>query len=94
MDITAVSKADQIVAGTANPYAVRLNSSNAQDGAVIADILATHLDADRYVDVGIDDDRIAREPARALLGVDRGAGAGGQQNRCRERDAAHGVDPG
>jgi len=47
MDITAVSKADQIVAGTANPYAVRLNSSNAQDGAVIADILANHLKAKR-----------------------------------------------
>ena len=28
MDITAVSKADPIVAGTANPYAMRINSSN------------------------------------------------------------------
>jgi branched-chain amino acid transport system substrate-binding protein len=47
MDITAVSKADPIVAGTVNPYAVRLNSSNGQDGAVIADILANHLGAKR-----------------------------------------------
>jgi branched-chain amino acid transport system substrate-binding protein len=47
MDITAVSKADPIVAGTVNPYAVRINSSNGQDGAVIADILANHLGAKR-----------------------------------------------
>jgi branched-chain amino acid transport system substrate-binding protein len=47
MDITAVSKADPIVAGTVNPYAVRINSSNGQDGAVIADILANHLNAKR-----------------------------------------------
>src|SRR5882757_426113 len=39
LDITAVSKADPIVSGQGNPYAVRLNSSNGQDGAVIADIL-------------------------------------------------------
>lgn len=47
MDITAVSKADPIVAGTVNPYAVRINSSNGQDGAVIADILVNHLGAKR-----------------------------------------------
>jgi len=47
LDITAVSKADPILAGTANPYAVRINSSNGQDGAVIADILANHLGAKR-----------------------------------------------
>jgi branched-chain amino acid transport system substrate-binding protein len=47
MDITAVSKADPIVAGKVNPYAVRINSSNGQDGAVIADILANHLKARR-----------------------------------------------
>ncbi len=47
MDITAVSKADPIVAGTVNPYAVRINSSNGQDGSVIADILANHLGAKR-----------------------------------------------
>src|ERR1700676_1737130 len=32
LDITAVSKADPILAGQANPYAIRLNSSNGQDG--------------------------------------------------------------
>ena len=47
LDITAVSKADPILAGTANPYAIRINSSNGQDGAVIADILANHLGAKR-----------------------------------------------
>jgi branched-chain amino acid transport system substrate-binding protein len=47
LDITAVSKADPILAGTANPFAVRLNSSNGQDGAVIADILINHLKAKR-----------------------------------------------
>jgi branched-chain amino acid transport system substrate-binding protein len=47
LDITAVSKADPILAGTANPFAVRLNSSNGQDGAVIADILVNHLKAKR-----------------------------------------------
>ena len=47
LDITAVSKADPILAGTANPYAIRINSSNGQDGGVIADILANHLGAKR-----------------------------------------------
>ena len=47
LDITAVSKADPILAGTVNPYAIRLNSSNGQDGAVIADILLNHLNAKR-----------------------------------------------
>jgi branched-chain amino acid transport system substrate-binding protein len=47
LDITAVSKADPILAGTANPFAVRLNSSNGQDGAIIADILVNHLKAKR-----------------------------------------------
>ena len=47
LDITAVSKADPILAGTANPYAARMNSSNGQDGAIIADILANKLGAKR-----------------------------------------------
>lgn len=47
LDITAVSKADQILSGKANPYAIRINSSNGQDGAVIADILANKLSAKR-----------------------------------------------
>lgn len=36
MDITAISKADPILSGEGNPLAVRFNSSNAQDGAVVA----------------------------------------------------------
>jgi branched-chain amino acid transport system substrate-binding protein len=47
LDITAVSKADPILAGQANPYAIRLNSSNGQDGAVIAEILLNKLNARR-----------------------------------------------
>lgn len=47
LDITAVSKADPILAGQANPYAIRLNSSNGQDGAVIAEILLGKLNARR-----------------------------------------------
>ncbi|WP_159992576.1 ABC transporter substrate-binding protein [Roseomonas sp. 18066] len=39
LDITAVSKADPILTGGGNPLAVRLNSSNAQDGRVIAEHL-------------------------------------------------------
>ena len=35
LDITAISKADPILSGEGNPLAVRLNSSNSQDGAVI-----------------------------------------------------------
>ena len=45
LDITAVSKADPILSGQGNPYAIRLNSSNGQDGAVIADILLNKLSA-------------------------------------------------
>ncbi len=47
LDITAVSKADPILAGTVNPYAIRLNSSNGQDGAIITDILLNRLGAKR-----------------------------------------------
>jgi branched-chain amino acid transport system substrate-binding protein len=36
LDITAISKADQILSGGGNPLAIRLNSSNAQDGRIIA----------------------------------------------------------
>ncbi|TAM33592.1 MAG: ABC transporter substrate-binding protein [Burkholderiaceae bacterium] len=36
LDITAISKADPILSGDVNPLAIRLNSSNSQDGAVIA----------------------------------------------------------
>jgi branched-chain amino acid transport system substrate-binding protein len=40
LDITAISKADPILSGEGNPLAVRLNSSNSQDGAVIAKYIA------------------------------------------------------
>src|SRR3954470_23759709 len=36
LDITAVSKSDLILSGDANPLAVRINSSNGFDAAVIA----------------------------------------------------------
>ena len=41
LDITAISKADQILTSASNRLAIRLNSSNAQDAHVIADYL-TH----------------------------------------------------
>jgi branched-chain amino acid transport system substrate-binding protein len=40
LDITAISKADPILSGEGNPLAIRLNSSNTQDGAVIASYIA------------------------------------------------------
>jgi len=40
LDITAISKADPVLSGEGNPLAIRLNSSNAQDGAVIAAYIA------------------------------------------------------
>ncbi|CCJ48051.1 ABC transporter substrate-binding protein [Bordetella parapertussis] len=39
LDITAISKADPILSSEGNPLAIRLNSSNSQDGAVIADYI-------------------------------------------------------
>jgi len=39
LDITVVSKADPILSGEGNPLAIRMNSSNAQDGAVIAEYI-------------------------------------------------------
>jgi branched-chain amino acid transport system substrate-binding protein len=47
LDITAISKADPILSGEGNPLAVRLNSSNSQDGAVIANYIANTLKAKR-----------------------------------------------
>ncbi|MFI5281098.1 MAG: ABC transporter substrate-binding protein [Gemmatimonadales bacterium] len=47
LDITAVSKADPIVSGEGNPYAVRINSSNALDAAVIARYAVTTAGAKR-----------------------------------------------
>ncbi|WP_046112477.1 ABC transporter substrate-binding protein [Aquincola tertiaricarbonis] len=47
LDITAISKADPILSGEGNPLAVRLNSSNSQDGAVIANYIANVAKAKR-----------------------------------------------
>ena len=47
LDITAISKADPILSGEGNPLAVRMNSSNSQDGAVIANYIATIVKARR-----------------------------------------------
>ena len=47
LDITAISKADPILSGEGNPLAIRLNSSNSQDGAVIADYVAKIAKAKR-----------------------------------------------
>ena len=47
LDITAISKADTILSGESNPLAIRLNSSNSQDGAVIANYLAKVAKAKR-----------------------------------------------
>lgn len=47
LDITAISKADPILSGEGNPLAIRLNSSNSLDGAVIAGYLANRLKARR-----------------------------------------------
>ncbi len=42
LDITAISKADPILSGEGNPLAIRFNSSNALDGAVIAKYIVDH----------------------------------------------------
>ncbi len=47
LDITAVSKADPILSGEGNPLAVRINSSNGQDGAIIANYIANIAKAKR-----------------------------------------------
>ncbi|MDA8250968.1 MAG: ABC transporter substrate-binding protein [Rhodospirillales bacterium] len=47
LDITAISKADGILASASNPLAIRLNSSNAQDSSVVVDYVARTLKAKR-----------------------------------------------
>ena len=47
LDITAISKADPILSGEGNPFAIRLNSSNSQDGSVIANYIANITKAKR-----------------------------------------------
>jgi branched-chain amino acid transport system substrate-binding protein len=45
LDITAVSKSDLILAGESNPQAIRINSSNSFDAAVIAKYVVENLKA-------------------------------------------------
>ena len=45
LDITAVSKSDLILSGKSNPYAIRINSSNGFDAAVIAKYVVNTLKA-------------------------------------------------
>jgi branched-chain amino acid transport system substrate-binding protein len=47
LDITAISKADPILSGEGNPLAIRLNSANKQDGAMIATYIANIAKARR-----------------------------------------------
>ena len=47
LDITAVAKNDDIMSGDTNPYPIRLNSANAQDGEPIAELLVDVLGAKR-----------------------------------------------
>jgi branched-chain amino acid transport system substrate-binding protein len=47
LDITAISKADGILASASNPLAIRLNSSNAQDSDVIVKYLARTMKTGR-----------------------------------------------
>ena len=49
LDITMISKADAILASASNPLAIRLNSANAQDGAIIARILKDTVKSGRVV---------------------------------------------
>ncbi len=49
LDITMISKADAILASTSNPLAIRLNSANAQDAAVIATDLGKRMKQGRIV---------------------------------------------
>jgi branched-chain amino acid transport system substrate-binding protein len=49
LDITMISKADGILASAANPLAIRLNSANSQDAAVIARYLGSKWKTGRVV---------------------------------------------
>jgi len=47
LDITAFASADAILSGEGNPLAIRLNASNSQGGAAVADVIANKLKANR-----------------------------------------------
>ena len=49
LDITMISKADAILASASNPLAIRLNSANAQDSAIIVQYLARRGKSGRIV---------------------------------------------
>jgi len=47
IDITAVAKADAVLDAGGNPYAIRINSSNSQDGNIVARYVLEKLGAKR-----------------------------------------------
>jgi branched-chain amino acid transport system substrate-binding protein len=47
LDITVISKAAAVLSGEGNPLAIRMNTSNAQDGEAVADFIAHKLKAKR-----------------------------------------------
>ncbi len=49
LDVTMISKADGILASASNPLAIRLNSANAQDAAIIATDLGKRMKKGRIV---------------------------------------------
>jgi branched-chain amino acid transport system substrate-binding protein len=49
LDITMMSKADGILTSAANPLAIRLNSANSQDAAIIAKYLGDKMKSGRIV---------------------------------------------
>ncbi|MGC2085726.1 MAG: ABC transporter substrate-binding protein [Bradyrhizobium sp.] len=49
LDITMISKADTILTSASNPLAIRLNSANAQDAAIIAKYVSGRMKTGRVV---------------------------------------------
>lgn len=49
LDITMISKADGILASASNPLAIRLNSANSQDAAIVAKHLGSKMKTGRVV---------------------------------------------
>ncbi len=47
LDITAFASADTILSGEGNPLAIRLNASNSQGGAAVAEVIANKIKAKR-----------------------------------------------
>jgi len=84
LDITAISKADVILSGEANPMAVRLNSSNSQDGAVIANYIVNIAKARRIAFLTQND--AYGNGAQASIALHR---PGAQAGRAGAADPAH-----